>query len=108
MKTISYYDLAKRVGDMVRMNNITEFEEDLFDNVYCGDLYNEQEENEEETYPKEFYQYYAITQGGADYLKQYTDEVVFYSDKLDTYFWGITHFGTSWDGVETTLTTKTN
>jgi len=73
---------------------------DLYDNIFTGEVYNEPEDDEEEIYPKEFYQFYVITQGGAEYLKRNTDEVVFYSDKLDAYFWGITHFGTPLNGVD--------
>lgn len=40
---------------------------------------------------------------GADYLKRNTNELVFYSEKMNLYFWGITHFGTSWDGVYTSI-----
>lgn len=93
---MNYYELAQSVGDMVRMNNIIEVDENLFDNVENGILYNDEYPDE----VTEIYQFYAITEGGADYLKEYTDEVVFYSDKLDAYFWGITHFGTAWNGVE--------
>jgi hypothetical protein len=99
METINYSELARRVGDMVLMNNITSVDENLFENVENGNLYDEE-------YPDdhiEIYQYYAITSGGADYLKSNTNEIVLYSDILDTYFWGITHFGTPWEGVETTL-----
>lgn len=101
MEAINYSELARRVGDMVLMNNITSVDNDLFDNVENGSLYDEE-------YPDDMvdiYQYFAITNGGADYLKRTTDEIVFYSDLLDTYFWGITHFGTPWSGVDVTLTT---
>ncbi len=49
--------------------------------------------------PDDVYQWYLIGSGDADYLKRHTDELVFYSDVLDEYLWGVTHFGTSWDGV---------
>lgn len=102
-EVITYRELARRVGDAVLMNKITEVDtEMLYEGLENGTLWadSEDEDNEE---VQEIYQYYAITSGGADYLKAVSDELVFYSDMLDTYFWGITHFGTSWDGVTTEL-----
>ena len=102
---ITYTELARRVGDMVLMNEITTADENLFDNLENGNLYNKPEEDEDanDMDAVEIYQYYAITKSGADYLKSVSKELVFYSELLDTYFWGITHYGTSWDGVETEI-----
>jgi hypothetical protein len=102
---IDYKTLADRVGDMVLCNSISQVDENLFDNIENG---GEQPEDWDETadgewnFP-EIYQYYAITKGGADYLKRNTSEIVFYSDLLGVYIWGITHWGTSWDGVYTDI-----
>ncbi len=98
---ITYRELARRVGDTVLMNEITRADEDLYDGLENGNLYYEPEEDEDADNmdAKEIYQFYAITQSGADYLKRNTDEIVLYSKLLENYFWGITHFGTSWDGV---------
>lgn len=104
METITYRELARRVGDMVLMNEIVKVDHDLFDNVENGDLYETDPETEEQyDYAKDLYQFYAITESGYNYLKYNTNEIVLYSEMLDTYFWGITHFGTPWDGVEVTL-----
>ena len=102
-EVITYSELARRVGDCVLMNRIQEVDtEMLYEGLENGSLWadSEDEDNEE---VQEIYQFYAITSGGADYLKAVTDELVFYSEVLDTYFWGITHFGTSWDGVDVEL-----
>ena len=32
-----------------------------------------------------------------------TNEIVFYSEDLDMYLWGVTHYGTSWDYVLTDI-----
>ena len=56
----------------------------------------EQQDNE-----PEIYQYYIISDHGADILKRYTNEIVYYIDYLDIYIWGVTHWGTSWDYVLT-------
>jgi hypothetical protein len=50
--------------------------------------------------PAEIYQWYLISPSDADYMKRNTDELIFYSDVLDEYVWGVTHFGTPWEGVE--------
>lgn len=36
-------------------------------------------------------------------IEQYTDDPLFYNEKLDMYVWGITHFGTSWKYVLTDI-----
>ena len=49
------------------------------------------------------YQTYAITPEGARFLFNHTTEIISYSEKLGLYLWHITHYGTSWSGVYTTL-----
>lgn len=46
---------------------------------------------------------FIITEYGYGILRDYTDELVFYNDKLNMYIWGVTHFGTSWDYVLTNI-----
>jgi len=96
---ITYKELAKRVGDMVLCNEIATFGDYL---ILENGSEIENENKDDVTY-KDIYQYYIITEGGADYLKEYTDEIVYYHEKLDLYVWGITHFGTSWDYVNTDI-----
>ena len=47
------------------------------------------------------FQDYIISEGGYEFLKEYTEELVFYNENLDLYIWAITHFGTAWDYVLT-------
>ena len=47
------------------------------------------------------FQDYIISEGGYEFLQEYTDELVFYNENLDLYIWAITHFGTAWDYVLT-------
>lgn len=51
----------------------------------------------------EIFQYYIIDDNGADILMRETNEIVFYSEDLDMYLWGVTHYGTSWDYVLTDI-----
>jgi hypothetical protein len=44
---------------------------------------------------------YIISENGYKFLKEYTDELVFYNKYLNVYIWAITHWGTSWDHVLT-------
>lgn len=59
----------------------------------------EREQDEQQ----EIYQYYIISDQGAEILKDLTDEIVYYIDYLDIYIWGVTHYGTSWSYVLTDI-----
>ena len=66
----------------------------------------EYEENGGEEIFYDIYQYYIISSNGASILRDYTDEIVWYNEKLDLYVWGVTHYGTSWDYVLTGIRVK--
>ena len=55
----------------------------------------------------EVFQYYIISDNGAEILKEWTDELVWYNEELDMYVWGVTHWGTSWDYVLTDIVINT-
>lgn len=55
-----------------------------------------------ETEGQEIFQYYIVSDQGAEILKE-INEIVFYNEELDMYVWGVTHFGTSWDYVLTDI-----
>lgn len=59
-------------------------------------------------YYQEIYQYYIISYNGAEILKEWTDEIVFYNEELDMYVWGVTHWGTGWDYVLTDIKIENN
>ena len=68
--------------------------------------YEELNEEQQEEYNEEYYdiyQYYIISERGADILKDYTDEIVYYLPVLDLYVWGVCHFGTMWSDVLTDI-----
>ena len=91
---LDYHTLARIVGDCVLNNNIVEHTG--YENwEYVSGLDDDE--------GAEIYQYYIITDSGADFLMKYTDEIVWYNEELDMYVWGITHFGTSWDYVLTDM-----
>ena len=56
-----------------------------------------------EEYYYDVFQYYIISDNGARILSDYTNEIVWYNEKLDMYVWGVTHCGTSWDYVLTDI-----
>ena len=59
-------------------------------------------ESEQDEQP-EIFQYFIISDAGAELLKDCTDEILFYLPGLDIYIWGVTHYGTSWDYVLTDI-----
>ena len=49
---------------------------------------------------------YIISAEGYRFLRDFTDELVFYNENLDVYVWAITHSGTRWDYVLTNVKLK--
>ena len=62
-----------------------------------------EELEEEQNKEQDIFQYFIISDNGAEILKRMTDEIVFYNETLDMYVWGVTHWGTSWDYVLTDI-----
>lgn len=92
---LDYLTLSKIVGDCVLSNELLDYTGYENWDLYSGDV-------AEDNY-FEVFQYYIITESGARFLEEYTDELVYYHERLDMYLWGITHFGTSWDYVLTDI-----
>lgn len=99
-------------SNMILCNNVPEVDESLIENIENGDFityYNENgdecdaDEATDEQY-SEVFQWFIIDSSTANRIKRATDELIFYSDKLDVYVLGVTHFGTSWDYVGTEFT----
>ena len=57
--------------------------------------------NEQDNDP-EVFQWFIVDDWGAKLLQD-INEIVCYNEKLDMYLWGITHYGTSWDYVLTSI-----
>lgn len=66
------------------------------------DKINELEEEQEDSYDTEIYQYYIVSDNGAEILKE-INEIVYYNETLDMYVWGVTHYGTAWSYVLTDI-----
>lgn len=60
-----------------------------------------EELEEEQDYQREIYQYYIVSDKGAEIIQAYTNDPLFYNEELDMYVWGVTHCGTSWSYVLT-------
>lgn len=61
----------------------------------------EELENEQDNEP-EIFQWFIVDDWGAELLQR-INEVVYYNETLDMYLWGVTHYGTSWDYVLTSI-----
>lgn len=110
--TVSYEELARRVGDMIMANHLPS---QIDDNWVYGiieqplmretlDQIDEENEVGEDHEPAsvtdiDVYQTYIITERGAEYLFNHTAEMISYSEKLGLWFWHISHWGTAWSGV---------
>lgn len=77
-------------GYRERIETLGEKKEELQDKI------NELEEEQENSYNAEIYQYYIVSDRGAEILEE-ANEIVFYNEELDMYVWGVTMFGTAWD-----------
>lgn len=118
--TVSYEELARRVGDMIIANNLPN---GIDADWWCGliqqplmtdklaeidaengiaDDGNTYEENATVT-DIEIYQTYIITDLGAEYLFNHTSELISYSEKLQLWFWHVSHWGTGWSHVHTQI-----
>lgn len=88
------YRTLSQVFDCVLNNNIVAVGKW---NLWCGN------EIDEDGEPYEVFQHYIISKEGAEILRDWTDEIVYYNDELDIYLWCITHWGTAWDYVLTDI-----
>lgn len=56
-------------------------------------------DDDEEDY--EVFQWFIISGDAAQFFMQFTNELIYYSEELDMYILGVTHFGTAWSYVMT-------
>lgn len=89
--------------DIFIEEGIEEKIEELQQKIYdIEEEINELEEEAENSYNQDIYQYYIVSDNGAEILKE-INEIVFYNEELDMYIWGVTHCGTSWKYVLTDI-----
>ena len=94
---LDYYTLSKIVGNRILNNDIIRVTGYENWEIVSGD------EMYEDGEYRDIYQYYIISNNGADILQYWTNEIIFYNEELDLYVWGVTHFGTGWDCVLTDI-----
>lgn len=61
----------------------------------------EELEREQEE-PEEIFQYFIVSDNALSLLEE-ANEIVYFNDSLDMYVWGVTHYGTGWDYVLTSI-----
>lgn len=97
------YDTFSRAFDHVLNNSIFELGQGIgygWELVNGLDFDYEEEEIIEEP---EVFQWYIVSDSGAQIIQDYTNEILYYNDELDIYLWGVTHWGTGWDYVLTDI-----
>lgn len=97
------YDTFSRAFDHVLNNSIFELGQGIgygWELVNGLDFDYEEEEIIEEP---EVFQWYIVSDSGAQIIQDYTNEILYYHDELDIYLWGVTHWGTEWDYVLTDI-----
>ena len=93
-EALSYYNLFYKDEGMILCNNIVEDYEYL-------EIVNGTEYDENGDYCIDIYQYYIINDDTAKRLMEYTNEIIYYHNRLDIYILGVTHYGTNWQYVLT-------
>lgn len=92
-------ELQEQIEELMLDNENDEHTEEIEE---LQDKINGLEEEQEDSYNAEIFQYFIVSDRGAEILKEY-NEIVFYNEELDMYVWGVTHWGTSWDYVLTDI-----
>lgn len=97
-------ELRKQIADLEDELNLDENSNrtsaDILEEIErLNDEIDELEREQDEQ--REIFQYYIVSDSGAEILQDYTNDPVYYLPVLDCYVWGVTHWGTSWDYVLT-------
>ena len=106
------YETMEQVGGFIdNSEEIEELEKQIYEGEESGSISQEeiddiQEEidelqNEQDEIP-EVYQWYIVSDNAKSILED-AEQIVYYDDELDIYVWGVTHSGTSWDYVLTSI-----
>lgn len=87
-------ELQEKIAELEGQEDAEEEIEELEERI--------EELEEEQDYTDDIFQYYIVSDNGAEILKE-INEIVFYNEVLDMYVWGVTHYGTSWSYVLTDI-----
>ena len=82
---------------------IEDLEEDTEEYKDIQEQIEKLEEEQEQSYNQDIFQYYIVSDRGAEIIQEYTNDPLFYNEELDMYIWGVTHYGTSWKYVLTNV-----
>lgn len=92
---LDYATLAKAFDGVLNNDIISKTSDIGYWDCVSGNEYDE----ETDTYA-DIYQYYIVSDNGAEILQE-IGEIVYYNETLDMYVWGVTHYGTAWAYVLT-------
>ena len=108
-KITTYSELAKQVRNMVLFNQLDTVDEDWAYGFIVSPLLQQDMDNDTDggadgevniyDYAESIYQTFIIDDQSALWLYNNTAEIISYSEKLDSFFWHVCHFGTSWTHV---------
>lgn len=92
---LDYATFAKAF-DAVMNNNIFQYGWEIGGGweLVNGSAYDEETEES-----LEVFQWFIVSDNGAQMIQDYTEEILYYHEELGIYLWGVTHWGTSWDYV---------
>lgn len=96
-KRTTYRDMIEFCCDSLVLNN--EIMPELINKGFYFETENGIDYDEENDVWADVYQNYIISGSDAERLEEYTNEIVYYCYELNLYILGVTHYGTSWDGV---------
>ena len=106
------YETMEQVGGFIdNSEEIEELEKQIYEGEESGSISQEEIDdiqekidelqNEQDEIP-EVYQWYIVSDNAKSILED-AEQIVYYDDELDIYVWGVTHLGTSWDYVLTSI-----
>lgn len=94
-------ELGSILSDMINEDKEDTEEYQKIEEEYNNVIEKIEELQEEKENQPEIFQYFIVSDNGAEIIKQYTNDPLFYNEELDIYVWGITHYGTGWNYVLT-------
>ena len=96
-------ELGSILSDMVDEDKEDTEEYQKIEEEYNNVVEKIEELQEEEENQQEIFQYFIVSDNGAEIIKRYTNDPLFCNEELDMYVWGITHYGTAWAYVLTDI-----